>query len=57
MPHDSTPQRDNALSQAEMIAHGARREEIERLVKEYERSEDRTLRSLARAYRLANSFD
>jgi hypothetical protein len=40
-----------ALAQAEIIAREAKRCETERLVKECERSDNRTLRSLADLYR------
>jgi len=54
MPHNSVPPNERALAQAETIAHQAKRVEIERLVKDCERSEIPILRSLANAYRLAN---
>lgn len=40
-----------ALAQAETIAREAKRYETERLVEECERSDNRTLRSLAHLYR------
>lgn len=40
-----------ALAQAEIIAREAKRSETDRLVKECERSDNRTLRSLADLYR------
>jgi hypothetical protein len=43
-----------ALAQAEHIAREAKRGETERLVDQCERSEDRTLRSLADLYRKLN---
>lgn len=43
---------DPVLIQAEAIARAAKREETERLIKACEESDDRTLRSLARAYRM-----
>ena len=44
------------LSQAEAIARGAKRDEIDRLVRECERANDFTLRSLARLYRVLNYY-
>jgi hypothetical protein len=41
----------DALAQAEAIARSAKREEIDQLVQECAKSEDRTLRSLADLYR------
>lgn len=43
-----------ALAQAEIIAREAKRYETERLVEECERSNNRTLRSLAKLYRQLN---
>lgn len=42
----------NLLGDAEAIARNVKRKEVERLVDECERQDDRTLRSLARAYRM-----
>jgi hypothetical protein len=44
-------EKHQALAQAEIIACEAKRCETERLVEECERSDDRTLRSLANLYR------
>ncbi len=45
---------DAVLAHAEAIARDAKREEVNRLVKECEQSNDVTLRSLARVYRMLN---
>jgi hypothetical protein len=42
------------LAQAEAIAREAKREDMDRLIKACEESNDATLRSLARAYRMAS---
>jgi hypothetical protein len=42
------------LAEAEAIARGAKREDMERIIEECEKSNDVTLRSLARAYRMLN---
>jgi hypothetical protein len=43
---------DPVLAQAEAIARAAKREDMDRIVKACEESNDPTLRSLARAYRM-----
>ncbi len=44
-------ERYDVLTQAEAIAREAKHEEIDQLAAECERSDDRTLRSLANVYR------
>jgi hypothetical protein len=44
----------DVLADAEALVHRLKRREIERLVDDCERSEDRTLRSLAQTYRMLN---
>jgi hypothetical protein len=44
-----------AIDQAEAIAREAKREEIDRLVRICEQSQDTTLRDLARIYRMVSS--
>jgi hypothetical protein len=44
------------LGQAEAIARGAKREEVDRLVRDCEQSNDITLRALANAYRMTFYF-
>lgn len=48
---------DSALTQAEAIAREAKRADMERIVRACEESNDTTLSSLARAYRMANFFN
>ena len=43
---------DPILKQAEAIARDAKRNDMERIVKACEQSTDRTMRSLAQAYRM-----
>lgn len=43
---------DSVLAQAEAIARDAKREDLDRIVRACEESNDVTLRSLARVYRM-----